>query len=113
LRGYTQGAAVVFVVALVGFVYAALGYPGFFGPGLAENLMHLLIGVLFAFFRFSRTDSTTVRYFVGGMGVLLLAGKGVLLGVNLWGNHSPFGTVTEVLCMVLGAASILAALYLR
>ena len=77
LRGYTQGAAEVFVVAaLVGFVYAALGYPGFFGPGVPENLMHLLIGLFFAFFGFSRTDPATVRYFVGGMGILLLAGKG-------------------------------------
>ena len=47
------------------------------------------------------------------MGVLLLGGKGVLLVVNLWGEQSIFGTVTEVGCMVLGIASILAALYLR
>ncbi len=114
LRSYTRGAAVVFVVAaLVGYVYAAVGYSGFFGPGAAENTMHLIIGLLFAFFGFSNSDDTAVRYFVGGMGVLLVAGKGVLLVANLWVNESAFGTVTEVLCMVLGGASILAALRLR
>ena len=116
LQSYTRGAAVVFVgAALVWFFYAAVGYPGFFGPGLAENLMHLLLGLLFAFFGFSRadTDDDALRYFVGGMGALLLAGKGVLLVVNLWGQQSPFGTVTEVLCMVLGVACILAVVYLR
>ncbi len=88
-------------------------HSGFFGPGVPENTMHLIIGLLFAFFGFSHSDDTAVRYFVGGMGVLLVAGKGVLLVVNLWGAKSTFGTVTEVLCIVLGGASILAAVYLR
>lgn len=114
LRGYTQGAAVVFVVAaLIGFVFGWAGYSGFLAPGFAENTMHLLLGLLFAFFGFSWSDTDAVRYFVGGMGVLLVAGKGVLLVVNVWGAQSIFGTVTEVACMVLGVSSILAAVYLR
>ena len=104
---------VVTLAALVGFVYASVGYPGFFGPGVPENLMHLIIGLLFAFFGFSRLDTAAIRHFVGAMGALLLVSKGALLVVNLLRAQSPFGTVTEVLCMVLGGSSILAALYLR
>ena len=115
LRRYTQGAAGIFIaVALIGFGFGGSGYLGFLAPGLAENIMHLLLGLFFAFFGFSRSiDEHAIRYFVGGMGVLLVAGKGVLLVVNLWGPQSIFGTVTEVVCMVLGSSSILAALYLR
>ncbi len=116
LRRYTQGAAGIFIVAaLIGFGFGWAGYfLGFLAPGLAENFMHLLLGLFFAFFGFSRSvDDQAIRYFVGGMGVLLVAGKGMLLVVNLWGPQSIFGTVTEVVCMVLGGGSILAALYLR
>ncbi len=101
------------VAALVGYVYAAVGYSGFFGPGVPENTMHLIVGLLFAVVGFSRVDATAIRYFVVGMGVLLVAGKGMLLVVNLLRAQSLFSTVTEVLCVVLGVASILAALYLR
>ena len=114
LRSYTRVTSGVFiVVAVVGFVFSFVGYSGFFAPGFPENGMHLFLGLLFAFFGFSHSDDTAVRYFVGGMGVLLVAGKGILLAGNLWGPQSIFGTVTEMLCMVLGVASILAAVYLR
>ncbi len=113
LLGYVRLAAGVFVVvALVGF--ASAGYLSFYSPGFPENLMHLLIGLLFAYIGFSsRMDDDSARVFVGGMGVLLLLGKGVFVALNLWGGQSLFGTVTEVVCVVLGVSSILAALYLR
>ena len=44
--------------------------------GFAENFVYLLVGLLFAFFGSSLIDATAVRYFVGGMGVLLVAGEG-------------------------------------
>ena len=110
LRTYTRVAAAVFVFfGLVGFAASAVGYSGYFTPAVPENLMHVIVGLLYAYFGFWRTDHVTSRDFVGGMGVLLLLGKAVLIGGNLWGARSFLGTVTEGLCVVLGVSSILAA----
>ena len=62
---------------------------------------------------FSSADASNLRAFVGGMGVLLLLGKAVLVGANLWGGESVFAGATEVVCVVAGLGSILAARYLR
>ncbi len=114
IRAYTRIAAVVFIgLGLAGFFFALLGYPGFFGPGAAENLMHLIVGLLFGFLGFSSAEASILRAFVGGMGVLLLLGKAVLVGANLWGGESVFAGATEVVCVVASLGSILAARYLR
>ena len=110
LRTYARVAAAVFVFfGLAGFAAGAVGYSGYFGPGTLENFMHVFVGLLFAYFGFWRTDHVTSRSFVGGMGVLLVVGKGVLVVGNLWGPQSLFGSITEALCIVLGGSSILAA----
>jgi hypothetical protein len=79
LPTYMRIAAVVFVVfGMVGFAVGWFGYSGFFGPGVAENGMHVGVGLLFAYFGFSRSPHANDRYFAGGVGVLLLLGKGVI-----------------------------------
>ncbi len=113
LRRYAQIAAVVFVVlGLAGFVFASVNYSGFFGPGVPENLMHLLVGLGFGYLGFWPWDAAAARTIAGGMGALLLVGKGMLIAGNLWGGQNPFSSVTEVVCVVVGIASILAAMYL-
>lgn len=74
---------------------------------------HAGVGLLFLFVGYARLETTIVRQMVRGLGVLLVAVKGVTILVS-WLLPTPYflhGPV-EITCLVLGIASILAARYL-
>ncbi len=61
LPTYMRIAAVVFVLfGAGGFAAGWFGYSGFFGPGVPENGMHVGVGLLFAYFGFSRSPTPTI-----------------------------------------------------
>ncbi len=114
LRRYALMVAVVFVIlASAGFIFDTFfGRSVFFGPGVPEDLMHLGVGLIFGYLGFWVREATALRTLVGGMGGLLLGGKGILIAGNLWAYDNVFTSVTEVVCLVGGITSILAAIYL-
>lgn len=103
LRTYARAVgAGLLLFALAGFFYL---------PQLsfAESLFHTAVGVMFVYLGFLQRDLTVVRDVVGGLGLLLLAGKGVLVLAHLWwGEAHLFGPV-ELVCLAVGVASALAA----
>jgi hypothetical protein len=114
LRRYAQIVAVVFVaLASAGFIFDAFfDHATFFGPGVWEDFMHLSVGLIFGYVGWGAREAATLRALIGGMGALLLVGKGMLIGGNLWIEGNIFNSVTEVVCLVVGLTSILAAIYL-
>ncbi len=75
-------------------------------------LYHAGLALLFAFAGFYPRDGRTVRMMVGGLGVLLLAGKTLMIFAPLsWGGHLGHGPI-EITCLVVGISSILAAAFL-
>jgi hypothetical protein len=87
----------------------------FFLPELnvVEGFFHVAVGLIFAYVGFLQGNAAVARSVVGGLGVLLLVGKGVILGAGLLfaGRHDLFNPL-EVICLVVGIASVLAARYL-
>lgn len=102
---------------IVGVTLLILGLLGFSSyppdPPPAENIMHLGVGVLFAYFGFFTRDIGATRLFVGGMGVLLLISKAYLFIIRWLSGEPPFGGLTHVVCLVIGISSILVVRYLR
>jgi hypothetical protein len=68
---------------------------------------------LFAYLGFLQRDLEVVRMMAGGMGVLLLVSKVVvILAPLLWGE-APYRGPIEITCVLAGGLSVLAARYLR
>jgi hypothetical protein len=103
---YTQLAGIALLVV------AAAGL-ALFGWEDAAIYYHAGVGLLFLFVGYARLETTIVRQMVRGLGVLLVAVKGVTILVS-WLLPTPYflhGPV-KITCLVLGIASILAARYL-
>ncbi len=112
LRRYAQITAAVFIVlSLVGFLSAVFDLSGIFGLDVPVNVMHLFVGLIYGYVGFWANETAAVRTLMGGMGLLLLLGKGLLIAGDLWSGHNAFSSVTEVVCLVVGLTSILAAKY--
>ncbi len=107
IRIYARiAAAALLAVAVTG--WAVLGW------ATGAVLYHAAVALLFAFAGFlSTTDGWTVRMMVGGLGVLLIAVKAVMI-LGSWFSpaHVLLGPV-EITCLVVGVSSVLAARYLR
>lgn len=112
LRLYARVAAVALLVTGVVGLSTMWGFSPPWSVSPLTGFYHVGVGLLFAYAGFFQRDVTSVRYIVGGLGVLLLLVKSVTLLIGLaWlgiFNHGPF----EVTCLVLGVGSVLAARYL-
>ncbi len=102
--------------SVAGTVLVSLSLAGFAGimeMDLPANVFHLGVGGMFVYLGFFQRDAEVVRRMVGGLGVLLLSVKGVvILAPLLWGEP-PLLAPVEVTCLVVGLFSILAARYLH
>ena len=79
---------------------------------VVSTFYHVGVGLLFLYVGFLIKDATIVHQMVGGLGVLLLAVKAITILTPLtWGGHALHGPI-EITCLVVGASSILAAIYL-
>ncbi len=106
VRTYASVAGIVLVsLILAGFV-------GVTGMDLPANVFHLGVGSLFVYLGFFQRDAEVVRRMIGGLGVLLLSVKGVVILVPLLWGKLPLLAPVEVTCLVAGLLSILAARYL-
>lgn len=107
---------------IVGLLLVVAGLGGlfylprlFFIPDLSlgESFFHLATGAIFTYLGFFQPDEEVIRPVVGGLGVLLLLGKSAIISTGLlWGDAHLFGP-TEIICIVFGVTSILAAKYLQ
>lgn len=100
----------------VGVVLVLLGLAGLTGvvdTVRPTDLFHVGVGVIFTYLGFLQRDAVVVRTVVGGMGLLLLLAKGVVLLVPLLWGEAPFHGPIEITCLVVGFLSVLAARYLR
>ncbi len=92
-----------------------LGVAGFAdvaGLNPPANIFHLAVGCLFAYVGFFQKDALVVRRMVGGLGLLLLLVKGVVIVVPLLWGEAPLFAPIEITCLVIGILSVLAARYL-
>lgn len=99
----------------MGLVLILLGLAGLadiVGLNLPVNIFHLGVGGLFAYVGFFQKDASVVRTVVGGLGLLLLLVKGVVIVAPLLWGESPLLSPIEITCLVVGLLSILAARYL-
>lgn len=114
MRTYARLAGTVLIlVGLVGITSLA-GY--FFLPklNLAESFFHVSVGLLFVYVGFLHRDAEVLRSVVGGLGVLLLVSKAVIVGTGLlFGNDHDLFSPIEVVCVVVGLGSVLAAAFLK
>ncbi len=88
----------------------------FFVPklGLVESFFHVFVGAMFLYVGFVNRDAAVLRSVVGGLGVLLLSGKAVMILAGLvFGAEGPLLDPVEVSCMAVGLTSVLAARYLK
>ena len=114
MRTYARVAGSVLVlVGLVGLT--SLGGL-FFLPSLnlAESFFHVSVGLMFVYVGFLHWDAEALRSVVGGLGVLLIVSKAVVIGTGLlFGEEHDLFSPTEVICVVVGLGSILAATLLK
>lgn len=113
VRTYARIVGLILVVAGLGGLFYLPRL--FFIPDLSlgESCFHLATGTIFAYLGFFQPDEEVIRPVVGGLGVLLLLGKGTIISTGLlWGEAHLFGP-TEITCIVFGITSVLAAKYLR
>ncbi len=100
---------------MVGLVLILLGLAGLadiVGLNVPVNIFHLGVGSLFAYVGFFQQDISIVRTVVGGLGLLLLLVKGVVIVVPLLWGEPPLLAPIEITCLVVGLLSVLAARYL-
>lgn len=107
IRMYASVAGIVLVsLSIAGFV-------GVMGMDLPANVFHLGVGGMFVYLGFFQRDAEVVGRMVGGLGVLLLSVKGVVILAPLLWREPPLLAPVEVTCLVMGLLSILAARYLH
>ena len=106
LRTYARIAAAALLAAAVtgGLVPSWRAGVVLFHAGLA--LLYIFVGF------WPSLSAGIVRQMVGGLGVLLVVVKAiVILGPLMWGSHLMDGPI-EITCLVVGLSSILASRYL-
>lgn len=101
---------------IVSAVFIMLGLVGFTnveGWAWAPSLYHFGLGLLFAYAGFFERERESVLQIIQGLGVLMVAIKGItLLALLLLGYGIRWDSI-EVSCFVVGIGSILVARYLR
>ena len=88
----------------------------FFLPklNLVESFFHVSVGLMFVYVGFLHRDAEVLRSVVGGLGVLMTLGKAVIIGTSLlFGDEHDLFHPLEVICVVVGIGSILAAALLK
>lgn len=103
-------------VLTVGVSLVVLGLAGFasvpFNLTAPENVFHLGVGLtLFAGGLLLRDDPHHLRDFLGGMGLLLVLGKGTIVTARWMSEGSFHLPVVGVVCLVAGLFSLLLALF--
>lgn len=75
-----------------------------------ENALHLAVGLIFCSgVLLLGTDAGKLRGFVGGMGGLLLLGKGTIIATR-WASVGEFHLgLFGIICLVAGATSLIVA----
>ncbi len=116
-RRWWQNTAVCkYFARAVAAVLVSVGLAGLVGAlhwHSLSGVYHVALGLLFAYGGFFVEDRETVRQMVGGLGVLVLVVKGLVIFIpSLWGEHPLWGPV-EVSCLIVGIASVFAAKLLR
>jgi hypothetical protein len=92
---------------------ALVGGAGLIPTAFPADFFHASVGAIFAYLGFLQRDAQVVRQVVGGMGILLLVVKVVVIFLPLlWGGSLLHGPI-ELTCLVAGVLSIFAARYLR
>ena len=115
MRTYARAVgAILVLVGLTGIT--SLGELFFFLPklNLVESFFHVSVGIMFGYVGFLNPDAEVVRSVVGGLGALLIVGKAVVIGTGLLfgDDHDLFGPL-EVICVVVGISSVLAAAFVK
>ena len=113
LKGYTLVVGVgLFGMGMVGL----LGLTSYFfippPEEFAENFLHIGTGLVFICGWWLMDERGTSRTFLGGMGILLVIAKVVIMG----GRSMDLGFITVhfvgVVCLVVGVSSLLVALFI-
>jgi len=101
------------IVSAVFIVIGLVGFTNVEGWAWAPSLYHFGLGLLFAYAGYFERERESVLQIIQGLGVLMVAIKGItLLALLLLGGEIRWGSI-EVSCFVVGIGSILVARYLR
>ena len=101
------------IVGILLLFIALMGITGLISTAFPAEFFHASVGAIFAYLGFLQPDAEVVRQGVGGMGILLLVVKVVVIFLPLlWGGSLLHGPI-ELTCLVAGVLSIFAAKYLR
>lgn len=106
IRLYTQ------IVGLGLILFGFAGLINIVGLEPPTNIFHLVVGGLFTYVGFIQKDEPIVRTIVGGLGLLLLLVKGVVIATPLLWGDAPLFSPVEITCLVVGILSILVARFL-
>lgn len=107
IRTYARITGVVLLLA------ALVGGSGIMPTDFPADFFHAGVGAIFAYLGFLQQDAEIVRHVVGGMGVLLLVVKAIVIFAPLGWGESPLHGPIEITCLVVGVLSVFAARYLQ
>ncbi len=114
MRTYARAVGSILVLVGLAGITSLAGL--FFVPklNLAESFFHVSVGLMFVYAGFLNRDAAVLRSVVGGLGMLMLVGKAIVIGAGLLfgGGHDLFHPL-EVVCLVVGIGSVLAARFLK
>ena len=100
------------IVGILLLLVALLRITGPIPTAFPADLFHASVGAFFALLGFLQRDAEALRQVIGGMGVLLVIGKGIILFILLAWGEAPFHGPIEITCFIAGVLSILAARHL-
>jgi hypothetical protein len=107
IRAYARIVGVLLLLA------SLVGGAGVIPTAFPADFFHAGVGAIFVYLGFLQRDVEVVRQVVGGLGILLLTVKAVVIFLPLlWGESLLHGPI-ELTCLVAGVLSIFAAKYLR
>ncbi len=105
LRAYALG------VGLVLFVLGLVGFTSLPHMTTSESVLHLGVGLLFFCGGLLMRDLGMLRTFLGGMGVLLLLGKVIIVSTRWFDEGFLHLPLVGIVCLVAGVTSLLIALF--
>ncbi len=100
------------LVAVALLALALAGFLGMLNVAAIENFYHAALGIIFLYVGFLQRERRHVRPEVGGLGMVTLVSKSLMVLVLLVGFGHLEHSLFAVTCFVVGISSLLVARYL-
>lgn len=105
--------AVLILLGIVGLFLGDYFWAGGLNSHIIEDIIHLVIGLVFAYVGFATVDTATGRMIVGAMGIVLLLVAVIgFISPTLFGilpTTAPYTIVDNIVHLILGLGAIVVA----